>query len=185
MPDVAARHRRLFLVARARVSAGFFVGAGALWLAQPSWPSLGAGALVAAAGEALRVWAAGHLRKGEEITSSGPYRYLRHPLYCGSAVIGVGFAVAAADLPAAGLVLGYLGISLASAVRLEEATLREAFGAEFERYVAGSAAASARRFSLARMVANGEHQALAGFAAILGVLALKAWLRAACIADAV
>ena len=179
MPDAAARHRRLFLIARARVSAGFLVGAGALWLAQPTWRSLGAGALAAAAGEALRVWAAGHLRKGQEITRSGPYRYLRHPLYCGSAVIGVGFAVAAADLPAAGLVLAYLGISLAAAVRLEEATLRDVFGPEFERYAAGAAAASERRFSLARMVANREHQALAGFAAALGILALKAWLRPA------
>ena len=176
MPDAAARHRRLFLIARARVSAGFLVGAGALWLARPTWGSLGAGALVAAAGEALRVWAAGHLRKGQEVTRSGPYHYLRHPLYCGSGVIGVGFAVAAQNLPAAGLVLGYLGISLAAAVRLEEATLREAFGPEFERYAAGTAAASDRRFSRARLVANGEHRALAGFAAALGMLALKAWL---------
>ena len=180
MTDLAARRRRrLFVIARARVSAGFFVGAGALWLAQPTRRSLGAGALVAAAGEALRVWAAGHLHKGEEITWSGPYRRLRHPLYCGSAVIGVGFAVAAQELPAAGLVLGYLGITLAAAVRLEEATLRESFGPEFERYVGGTAPASGRRFSLARMVANGEHQALAGFAAALGILALKVWLRPA------
>ena len=179
MPDVAARHRRLFLVARARVSAGFLVAAGALWLAQPTWRSLAAGALAAAGGEALRVWAAGHLRKGEEITTSGPYRYLRHPLYCGSAIIGAGFAVAAADPAAAGLVLGYLGISLAAAVRLEEATLREAFGPAFERYVGGAAAASDRRFSRARMVANGERRALAGFVAALGILALKAWLRPA------
>ncbi len=174
MPDPAAR--RLFLIARARVPVGFVVGAGALWLAQPTWRSLGAGVLVAAAGEALRVWAAGHLRKAQEVTRSGPYRYVRHPLYCGSAVIGVGFAVAAADLPAAGLVLGYLGVTLAAAVRLEEATLRAAFGAEFERYARGAASASDRRFSLARMVANGEHQALAGFVAALGILALKVWL---------
>ena len=179
MPDLAGRRRRLFLIARARVPAGFLVGAAAFWLARPTWGSLGAGALLAAAGEALRVWAAGHLRKGAEVTRSGPYRHLRHPLYCGSGIIGVGFAVAARDPAAAGLVLGYLGISLAAAVRLEEATLREVFGPEFERYAAGAAAASDRRFSLARMVANGERQALAGFAAALGLLALKAWLHPA------
>ena len=40
------------------------------------------------AGEALRIWAAGHLEKGREVTASGPYRWTRHPLYLGSTIIG-------------------------------------------------------------------------------------------------
>ena len=86
--------RRLYRVARTRVTLGFLVAGIAFWLATPTWGALGAGAILSAAGEILRVWAAGHLRKGQEVTTSGPYRFVRHPLYVGSAVMGVGFAVA-------------------------------------------------------------------------------------------
>ncbi|MCY4599415.1 MAG: isoprenylcysteine carboxylmethyltransferase family protein [Acidobacteria bacterium] len=167
--------RRLFLIARARVTAGFFVAAAAFWLARPTWGSLAAGTLVAAAGALLRIWAAGHLRKGEEVTRSGPYRRLRHPLYYGSFLIGLGFAIAAAEALAAGVVIAYLVVTLLAASRLEEATLREAFGAGFDD-AGGAARQAERRFSARRMAANGEPRALAGFAAALGLLALKAWL---------
>ncbi len=163
-------------MARARVTVGFLIAAVAFWLARPSWRSLGYGALIAAGGETLRVWAAGHLRKGLEVTRSGPYRLTRHPLYCGSFVIGLGFAVAAADYVAAGMVIAYLTITLLVAIRLEEATLRQAFGDEFQRYSRGKAEASGRRFSFEQMMTNGEHQALLGFLGGLGILGLKAWL---------
>ena len=179
MLDLAANPglRRLFLVARARVAAGFVVAAAAFWLARPTWSALAAGAPLAAAGALLRVWAAGHLRKGAEVTRSGPYRHLRHPLYWGSLLMGVGFAVAAAEPVAAGLVVAYLAVTLLAAARLEEATLREAFGEEFDEYLRGAGPQSARQFSARRMAANGELRALAGFAAALGLLGLKAWLR--------
>ena len=179
MLDLAANPglRRLFLVARARVAAGFLVGAAAFWLARPTWISLAAGTPVAAAGALLRVWAAGHLRKGMEVTRSGPYRRMRHPLYWGSLLMGVGFAAAAAEPLAAGLVIAYLVVTLLAAARLEEATLREAFGKQFDEYARGAVRPSARRFSARRMVANGELRALAGFAAALCLLGLKAWFR--------
>jgi len=46
--------------------------------------------VVAACGELLRLWAAGHLEKSREVTTSGPYRFTRHPLYMGSTLIGIG-----------------------------------------------------------------------------------------------
>ena len=168
--------RRLFLVARARVVVGFLVAGVALWLARPSWNVLGWGASIAFAGELLRVWAAGHLRKGQEVTRPGPYRYVRHPLYVGSFAIGLGFAVAAGHPLVAVLVVAYLAVTLYAAIRLEEATLREAFGTEFDLYSRGAGTRSARRFSIDQMVTNGEHKALLGFVAAAGVLGLKAWL---------
>ena len=56
MLDLAGnpRLRRMFLVARARITVGFLIAAVAFWLARPSWRSLGYGALVAAGGETLR-----------------------------------------------------------------------------------------------------------------------------------
>ena len=41
----------------------------------------------------MRVWAAGHLLKAREVTRSGPYRFVAHPLYLGSSLIGVGLAI--------------------------------------------------------------------------------------------
>ena len=164
------------VIARRRVTLGFVVAAGALWLATPSWGALGVGTLIATTGEALRVWAAGHLRKRQEITTSGPYRFTRHPLYCGSLVIGVGFAVAAANLAVAVIVLAYLAVTLSVTARTEEAVLRQAFGQEYPRYVRGDGGLSGRRFSLERAMANGEHRALLGFFAVVGILGAKAWL---------
>ena len=71
------------LIARFRVTLGFIVGTMCFALARPSWPTIVAGALIAVPGEMLRLWAAGHIEKGREITRSGPYRFVRHPLYLG------------------------------------------------------------------------------------------------------
>ena len=56
--------------------------------------SLAAGLVVALVGEAIRMWAAGHLEKSREVTASGPYRWTRHPLYVGSAIMALGVVIA-------------------------------------------------------------------------------------------
>ena len=173
--DANPELRRLFRIARLRVSLGFAVAAVAFYLARPTWTSVGVGTLVAALGEGLRVWAAGHLEKGREVTCSGPYRLTRHPLYVGSAVIGVGFVMVSASVPVAVIVLGYLLVMLFAAVRLEEATLRDGFGEQYDRYAAGVLPAPQRWFSVRRAIANGEHRALLGFMAAVAILGLKAW----------
>ena len=58
--------RRLLRIARLRVTVGFIVAGVGFWFATPTWTSLGVGALVATVGEAVRVWAAGHLKKEQE-----------------------------------------------------------------------------------------------------------------------
>lgn len=162
-------------VARLRVPGGFVIAALVLWLARPSWRSLAVGAAVAAPGAALRIWAAGHLEKATEITSSGPYRLMRHPLYIGSAVLALGVIIAAADVWVTMLVASYLGVTLTAAVRLEDAWLRARFGARYENYAAGRGKPSHRRFSAARVWANGEHLAILGLLAGLAIFALKVW----------
>ena len=159
-------------LARYRVRLGFLAAAGALWLARPNASSLAVGAAIAVAGEGLRVWAAGHLEKGREVTASGPYRLSRHPLYLGSAIIGVGFAVASANAAAAALVLVYLVLTYGAAIRSEEAHLTEKFGAAYPEYKEGRSAQAERRFSLERAMRNREYRAAAG---LLLVLALLAW----------
>jgi hypothetical protein len=159
-------------LARYRVRLGFVAAVGAIWLARPNVRSLATGAAIAVAGEALRIWAAGHLEKGREVTISGPYRLTRHPLYLGSAMIAVGFAIASASVAAAALVLVYLTLTYGAAIRSEEAHLTEKFGAAYPDYREGRAAPGQRRFSLSRAIRNREYRAAAG---LLLVLALLAW----------
>lgn len=166
--------RLLFRIARRRVAVGFVVAAVAFVLARPSWQSLSIGVPVALIGEAIRVWAAGHLMKGREVTTSGPYALTRHPLYAGSVMIGVGFVITAASAIVTVLVLVYLTVMIAVAIRLEEATLRAAFGETYARYVAGKAELTVRQFSLQRVRENQEHQALLGVAASVVILVLLA-----------
>jgi protein-S-isoprenylcysteine O-methyltransferase Ste14 len=154
---------------------GFALAALVMWLAAPTWTSWTVGAAISLVGEALRVWAAGHLEKSREVTRSGPYRLLRHPLYAGSALIGIGLAVAARHITAALAIGLYLGLTLNAARRSEEAHLREKFGDAYDAYAQGRAAPMSRRFSLARALANREHHAVAGLMAGLAALAWKAY----------
>jgi protein-S-isoprenylcysteine O-methyltransferase Ste14 len=160
-------------VARRRVAMGFVSAAVMLVLARPTWESWRAGLLVAAVGECLRIWAAGHLEKGREVTRSGPYRLIRHPLYAGSMLIAIGVAIAARGaLPAllAGL---YMGVTVAAAIQVEEMHLRETFGTAYDDYEASRATPMDRRFSVSRAMRNREHRAVAGLALGFALLALK------------
>jgi protein-S-isoprenylcysteine O-methyltransferase Ste14 len=161
-------------IARRRVAAGFVLGVVALWLAEPTTRSLAIGALVAGIGEAVRLWAAGHLEKGREVTSSGPYAFTRHPLYLGSSIIGGGVAIASARVVIAIAVAAYLLVSITAAIRTEEAQLTERFGQQYPAYRAGRTTAAARRFSVTRAMRNREYRAMLGLGVALGLLALKA-----------
>lgn len=165
-------------LARLRVPLGFVCGALVLWLARPTQGSLLVGGVIGIAGEALRVWAAGHLYKSSEVTVSGPYRYLAHPLYVGSSLLGAGLAVASNSLAVVVLIAAYLGATLGAAIRSEEAFLRRAFGEQYDRYrggrPGGRGEGAARRFSLERAIANREHRAAAGLLAAVLLLLWKA-----------
>ena len=163
-------------VARLRVRLGFVTAAVVLLLARPSWGSIAAGAAIASVGEALRVWAAGHLEKSREVTKSGPYRWFRHPLYVGSSIVGAGVCVAAGSVVVAAVVLVYLTATLRAAVVTEERFLRGAFGTEYDDYCQGRSVAPARPFSWDRAWRNREWRAVLGLGAALALLALKALL---------
>jgi protein-S-isoprenylcysteine O-methyltransferase Ste14 len=121
-------------LARRRVPLGFAAAAITLVLAQPTWITWSAGLLIALAGECVRIWAAGHLEKGREVTRSGPYRFVGHPLYVGSTVIAGGIAVAARSVAVAVLVAIYMSVTIAAAIRTEELELRRAFGSVYDDY---------------------------------------------------
>ena len=162
-------------LARWRVTLGFAFGVLALALATPSRRSLFIGIPIALAGESLRVWAAGHLEKSREVTTSGPYRWTRHPLYLGSAVLGTGLAVASNRGAVMVLAAVYLTVALTAAARSEERHLESKFGDAYARYRHGEPGGGSRRFSLSRARRNGEHRALLGLGLVLAyLLAIRA-----------
>lgn len=163
------------------MSLGFVFGVLVLWLARPTPSTIAVGAVIGMAGEGLRVWAAGHLNKAREVTMSGPYRWVGHPLYTGSSIIGVGLAVASGSLVVAALIAVYLTATLTAAIKSEEAFLRRTFGDQYDRYRRGGAAGvadtearGAVRFSFERARANHEHRAIVGLALAVLLLVLKA-----------
>lgn len=164
-------------VARLRVPSGFLLVAAFAWFANPSARSLAFGPPLSAAGLVLRAWAAGHLAKNQQLITSGPYAYVRNPLYLGTLVVAAGLAIACRSLGLAVLfALAFLFIYL-PVIMLEEQHLGELFP-EFEQYAAtvpslfpySKPASSGSRFSWALYRKNQEYQALLGFMAGL------AWL---------
>jgi protein-S-isoprenylcysteine O-methyltransferase Ste14 len=172
--DTSRPGRFAALVARRRVAIGFLLAVAVLWLSQPTARTLAIGAAIALAGEAMRIWAAGHLEKGREVTSSGPYALTRHPLYAGSSLIAAGFAVASARIAVAIIIAAYIAITVGAAIRTEEAQLTERFGRQYPDYRQGHTAATTRRFSTARAIRNREYRALIGLGVALALLAWKA-----------
>jgi protein-S-isoprenylcysteine O-methyltransferase Ste14 len=168
-------------VAKLRVPCGFLMVAAFLWLALPTWTSLALGLPVSVLGLALRAWAAGHLEKNRSLAVSGPYAYMRNPLYIGTLAVAAGLVIASRRwelgvLFAAVFLLIYLPV-----VELEEQHLRSLFP-EYSDYakrvpqlLPRLGRAGTRRFQWPLYRRNQEYQALAGFLIGVAVLIWKSW----------
>jgi protein-S-isoprenylcysteine O-methyltransferase Ste14 len=96
--------------------------------------SCGSVLIVAALG--VRLWALGCIdgNKKRVLVTWGPYRYVRHPLYCGSMLFALGTCLVAGSLAAA-LMLGLVLLRFYLPVlRAEEQFLAARFGAEWDIY---------------------------------------------------
>ena len=108
-------------------------------LARPTGWSLFLGGILVFFGEAIRVWASGHLMRAQELTTSGPYAYLRDPLYLGRLLLLVGFCVMAWGYAWILLVIG-LGVFFFNYMprkyRKEMGRLEDLYGEEYRQYAA-------------------------------------------------
>lgn len=168
---------------RIRVPLGFLFAVVYLWLAHPTWGSLALGSVPIGLGLLIRALASGHVRKNEALTTSGPYAYTRNPLYLGSLLIGIGFALAARSWwIGCVLVVMFFAIYL-PVIRGEEKYLREKF-AEFEEYArhvprilprfpAAEIGSGAGRFSSELYLKHREWNALLGSGLLSAALIVK------------
>ncbi|MGO9084042.1 MAG: methyltransferase family protein [Candidatus Sulfotelmatobacter sp.] len=171
---------------RIRVPLGFVFAVLYFWLARPTWRFIALGAVLIVPGLLIRALASGHVRKNEALATSGPYAYTRNPLYLGSLLIGVGFAVAARSWwIGAALVAMFFAIYL-PVIRHEEAFLRQKFP-EFEEYarrvprmlpriVPPDGEDKSEAFSFALYRQHREYNALLGALLMAAALAVKMML---------
>ena len=91
---------------------------------------------MALAGEAMRLWASGHIDKTRALATGGPYAHTRNPLYLGSLAMAVGVAIGAGSPWAALAVAIYFAAFYPSAMREEAAFLRTRFPEPYASWAA-------------------------------------------------
>ncbi len=93
-PGLADRLKKITI----RTLPVYILGLIILATARPRPELIGLGLPLVILGEGLRVWATGYLHKNEEVTTSGPYAFVKNPLYLGTFLIMIGFCVMADHL---------------------------------------------------------------------------------------
>jgi protein-S-isoprenylcysteine O-methyltransferase Ste14 len=189
MPD-APKVKWSRIARRIRVPLGFAFAVLYFWLARPTWRFLALGAIVIIPGLLIRAFASGHVRKNEALATTGPYAYTRNPLYLGSLLIGIGFAVASRSWWV-GIVLIFMFFAIyLPVIQSEESFLRATFP-EFEDYARrvprllprivpihssvndSSANEPASKFSMDLYLKHREYNALMGTLALIAGVVVK------------
>ncbi|MGA8574355.1 MAG: isoprenylcysteine carboxylmethyltransferase family protein [Candidatus Cybelea sp.] len=101
-------------------------------------------AVVCALGIGLAIWARVYLgpnwglpmslREGHELITTGPYAFVRHPIYTGILLALVGTAVVQARWPSIVMLVFFFAYFIYAA-KVEERAMREQFPAEYPAYV--------------------------------------------------
>jgi steroid 5-alpha reductase family enzyme len=162
------------------------VGIAAFCFAHPQTKWLLCGVGIAICGLLLRGYAAGHLRKHQQLATSGPYAFTRNPLYLGSVLLAAGFSVASHSWISAVLLAAYLAIFYPVVIRREQSELQAHYGDAFVEYASrvpafwprfSSATPSRETFSWPLYRKNREYEASIGLAVAMAILVMLMLLR--------
>ncbi len=165
-----------------------------LYFAKPTWQTTTLGLAFMIIGEFLRIWAVGYagastrartLGAARDLVTTGPYGYVRNPLYLGNFLLSFGVCLVAnvtwlIPILVLGYVLQYLPI-----VAVEEGYLLEACGVVYQAYqervprflprLQPYPQPSCHDFSWARAISS-EKRTLTAIICVLGLLFAKAAL---------
>lgn len=119
---------------RWRVRCGLLAIILALILANPRLYSLVAGIILCTGGLLIRVWACGHLQKEDKLTTSGPYRYSRNPLYLGNLIIGLSVVIGAYSWWVLVIFIFYFGLFYPIVIDKEKKKMEKKFPQEYKNY---------------------------------------------------
>ncbi len=114
-------------VQRLRVPCGFLLLVTFAFFSRPSGLSLAIGLPIGVCGLLLRGWAAGHLAKNRDLAVSGPYAYLRNPLYAGTLITAAGLVAASRSIVLVPIFSAVFLLVYLPAIELEEQHLRSIF----------------------------------------------------------
>lgn len=114
-----------------------------LYFAKPAWHTVTIGVPFIVVGELLRIWAVGYagastrartLGAARDLVTTGPYGYVRNPLYLGNFLLSLGVCfVANVYWLIAVLVIGYF-FQYLPIIALEETYLLESCGSVYQTY---------------------------------------------------
>jgi protein-S-isoprenylcysteine O-methyltransferase Ste14 len=131
----------------------------------------------------LRLWASAHVDKNNRLTTSGPYAYLRNPLYVGSFLIGLGIAITSSNLYLIGYFIVFFSAIYYGTIRREEKHLKDKFGSPYINYLQNVSSViphlkpypnrEVKKFSFKKVFKNGEFIRIAG----TGILLLMIYFR--------
>jgi len=119
---------------RWRVRAGLPSVLLTIFLAKPNFYSLLSGLGFYLLGMILRAWSSGHLKKELELTTSGPYRYTRNPLYLGNILMGLGVVAAARSWWVLAVIALYFLIFYPVIIMRERGKMQELFPELYPAY---------------------------------------------------
>ena len=144
------------------------------------------------AGVLIRAWAAGYLKKDQNMAATGPYLFVRHPLYLGSCLLALGLIVTLDHWIATLVLGGVTALTYTHTIRHEEKNLKSRFGVPYVNYCMQvgpiwpkpdglkrllSSRTSGGSFSLQQYLKNKEFECLLGVVVVFVILYLGAPVR--------
>lgn len=171
-----------------------------IYFSKPDRLSISIGLILIVLGQLLRVWAAGHLVKNKRLTTTGPYAYVKNPLYIGAITIVIGFCIV--GMPPWNLTLGLtdprliLYVLFVAAfflyymprkIKIEGDRLRRIYGDDYTRYeksvpdmvprLTPYRSGDDTRWTWAQTVDNSEHGTIMSLLVGLTLIVLVSWLK--------
>ena len=113
--------------------------------------SLAVGTAIVLLGTAVRLYASGYILKNQELATSGPYGFVRHPLYTGNLLIIIGFSVASAIWWTAIVAIAFFWFYYPTAIEYEDRKLHRIFGERWETWAERVPALVPRRLGLSSL----------------------------------
>ena len=171
-----------------------------IYISEPTPLSLAVGIIPIAAGQAIRVWAAGHLVKNKRLTTTGPYAYVKNPLYLGAITIVIGFCIV--GMPPWKLtpsftdprvwlyvifIAAFFLYYMPRKMKIEGDRLRGIYGEDYTRYdrnvpdmlprLTPYRNGDTTPWTWRQSVDNSEHGTIMSLGVGLGLMLLRTWLR--------
>ena len=102
---------------------------------QPSFPfQFEFAEIIIILGLTIRMYASGFVLKNKELSTTGPYAYVRHPLYTGNILVLTGMAIINGQLWASLIALSFFWFYYPAAIEYEDRKLKELFPGSWEKW---------------------------------------------------